>query len=256
MQPDQIANALGSSAFGGVFSLALSLNDFVGFIELLESQGNVQVLSSPRIATVNNQKAVIKVGSDEFYITDIDSNTSTGTTTGTSNTDVEFTPFFSGIALDVTPQINAQDIVTLHVHPKISDVNASQRSIPLSSGDTQVVELARSTVRESDTIVRARSGQIVVIGGLMQNHAGERVAAPPLLGDVPILGSAFRHTQQLARKSELIILLRPIVISSDDAWQHTLRTSGDRIDSLNRGFHYGGRSEVFGSEAEKGNRGL
>lgn len=251
LNTNTVAGALGSTPFGGVFSMVLDLNDFVGFIELLEGQGNVQVLSSPRISTINNQKAVIKVGSDEFFITDIEANVNTGSVNATTSTDVEFTPFFSGIALDVTPQIDERGMVTLHVHPKISEVTEQVRSIPLSSGENQPVQLARSTVRESDTIVRAQSGQIVVIGGLMQNLATENVAAPPLLGDLPFIGAAFRHTKQIAKKSELVILLRPLVISNGEDWQETLKASGDRIDNLNRGFHYGGRSEIFGSQAEK-----
>lgn len=243
LQPSAVAAALGSSAFGGVFSLALNLNDFVGFIELLESQGTVQVLSSPRIATINNQKAIIKVGTDEFFITDIQSNTSSGATSNISSTNVTFTPFFSGISLDVTPQIDDQGIVTLHVHPKISEVSPSIRSIPLADGSTQQIELARSTVRESDTIVRARSGQVVVIGGLMKNFSSERNAATPVLGDLPIIGSAFRHTQQGARKSELVILLRPLVVDdSGAAWQQTLIKSRETIKSLYQGPGYTGKS--------------
>ena len=105
-----------TSSFGGVFGLALNFNDFQAFVEMLESQGDVQVLSSPRISTVNNQKAVIKVGSDEFFVTDISSDTSSGTTTTTSN-DITLTPFFSGIALDVTPQIDGDNQIYFACSP-------------------------------------------------------------------------------------------------------------------------------------------
>ncbi len=109
----------------------MTFNDFAAFIELLETQGDVQVLSSPRIATINNQKAVIKVGSDEFFVTDISSTTVTGTATTTSP-DITLTPFFSGIALDVTPQIDAGGRVTLHVHPTISQVTDQQKTITVA----------------------------------------------------------------------------------------------------------------------------
>lgn len=233
LDPANAAALLGSSAFGGVFSMALELNNFAGLIELLEGQGNVQVLSSPRIAAMNNQKAVIKVGSDEFFITDIETNSNTSSSTTSNNTDVEFTPFFSGIALDVTPQINEVGMVTLHVHPKISEVNSSVKNIPLAAGDTQEVELARSTVRESDTVVRARSGQVIVIGGLMQNMSSDSDAGVPGLGDVPIVGSAFKHKKQTALKSELVILLKPVVVNGVDDWQQSIRGSRDRLSVLN-----------------------
>ncbi|OGT64004.1 MAG: MSHA biogenesis protein MshL, partial [Gammaproteobacteria bacterium RIFCSPLOWO2_02_47_7] len=158
-----ISGAL-SEAFGGVFTLAFDLGDFTAFIELLKTQGNVQVLSSPRVATMNNQKAIIKVGTDEFFVTDV---TNTVSTTGLGGTNVfpsiGLTPFFSGIALDVTPQISEGGDVTLHVHPSISEVVDQQKTVTIGN-TTQQLPLALSTVRESDSIVRARSGQVVVIG--------------------------------------------------------------------------------------------
>lgn len=244
---NQVENTL-TSAFGGVFSLALNLNDFTAFIELLETQGNVQVLSSPRVSTVNNQKAVIKVGTDEFFVTDVSSTTVTGTTT-TSTPSVTLTPFFSGIALDVIPQIDEDNNVILHIHPTVSEVEQQTKVITVG-GQQQSLPLAQSSVRESDSIVRARSNQIIVIGGLMQNATREDVGSTPLLGDIPIVGSLFRHTRQSSRKSELVILLRPIVVDSDVAWKESLQQSSQRFRNLDQGFHYGGKSEVFGSEAE------
>jgi MSHA biogenesis protein MshL len=241
-------DALATQAFGGVFSAAVSTGSFAAFIELLQSQGNVQVLSSPRVATVNNQKAVIKVGQDEFFVTDVSTTTVTGTTTS-STPDVTLTPFFSGIALDVTPQIDQGGGVTLHIHPSVSEVTDQSKTFTIDD-KSQTLPLARSRVRESDSIVYARSGQIVVIGGLMQESTTESTASPPLLGDVPFLGAAFRHTKQASLKSELVILLKPLVIDGPSAWGRDIGGSAERIDSLNRGFHYGGSSEVFGTAAE------
>jgi MSHA biogenesis protein MshL len=92
----QVVNQL-----GGAFTMAIDAADFNGFIELLSSQGNTRVLSSPRVSTLHNQKAIIKAGSDEFFVTGVKSDTTTGTSTNTS-LNVELTPFFSGVALDVT----------------------------------------------------------------------------------------------------------------------------------------------------------
>ncbi|MGH8598698.1 MAG: pilus (MSHA type) biogenesis protein MshL, partial [Gammaproteobacteria bacterium] len=198
-----------ASAFGGVFSLALNGGDFTAFLELLKTQGNVQVLSSPRISTMNNQKAVIKVGTDEFFVTDVSTTTVTGTST-TSTPNIELTPFFSGIALDVTPQISRGGEVMLHIHPSVSEVVDQQKNITVA-GVAQTLPLARSTVRESDSIVHAKSGQLVVIGGLMQNRETDRDAKTPALGDLPLVGALFRHKQTQTTKSELVILLRPLV---------------------------------------------
>lgn len=241
-------NALAAQAFGGVFSVAVNAGSFTAFIELLETQGNVQVLSSPRVATVNNQKAVIKVGQDEFFVTDVSTTTVTGTATSTTP-DVTLTPFFSGIALDVTPQIDNRGGVTLHIHPSVSDVIDQTKTFTIDDR-AQTLPLAQSRVRESDSIVYAVSGQIIVIGGLMQESSTEQLAAPPALGDVPFFGSAFRHTRQRGRKSELVILLKPLVVDGPAAWGEALAGSANAVDRLDRGFHYGGKVEVFGSEGE------
>jgi len=250
LDPNSFSQVQGTStsAFGGVFSMALNFNDFTAFIELLETQGNVQVLSSPRVATVNNQKAVIKVGTDEFFVTDISSTTTTGTAT-TTTPDITLTPFFSGIALDVTPQINEEGEVILHVRPSVSEVDDQVKSITVA-GQAQSLPLAFSSVRESDSIIRALNGQVVVIGGLMKNTTREDVASVPLLGDMPFVGSLFRHTRQSSTKSELVILLRPVVVANGKGWTQSLQKSTKSFQGLRRGFHYGGKSEIFGSEGE------
>tara|TARA_R110002072_G_scaffold100107_2_gene220330 strand:- start:112 stop:1905 length:1794 start_codon:yes stop_codon:yes gene_type:complete len=220
-----------TSAFGGVFSAALNFGDFTAFIELLKTQGNVQILSSPRVATMNNQKAVIKVGQDEFFVTDVSSvNTTTGTAT-TVSPDVTLTPFFSGIALDVTPQISQEGDVTLHVHPSISEVIDQQKTVTVGSV-TQQIPLALSTVRESDSIVRARSGQVIVIGGLMQESINDQDAKAPFLGDLPGIGRLFTHKKNASVKSELVILLKPVVVRGVDEWNDELVKSRGNIKNL------------------------
>ncbi len=220
-----------ASAFGGVFSLAVNLGDFTAFIELLKTQGNVQVLSSPRVATMNNQKAVIKVGTDEYFVTDISSNNTSTTTSTITNPNIELTPFFSGIALDVTPQISQEDDVTLHVHPSISEVIDQQKTVTVGSV-TQQIPLALSTVRESDSIVRARSGQVIVIGGLMQETTSDQDAKTPFLGDLPGVGGLFTHKKQASVKSELVILLKPVVVKSADEWNDELLKSKGNVKEL------------------------
>jgi len=239
-----------TSAFGGMFTLALNLNQFNAFIELLSTQGNVQVLSSPRVSTVNNQKAIIKVGSDEYFVTEVETNVTTSAAGGESvNPSVKLTPFFSGIALDVTPQITDEGVVTLHIHPSVSEVQDQTKTFTIS-GDPFSIPLAFSSTRESDSIVRAQNGQIVVIGGLMKDQTTESVASVPLLGDIPFLGALFRHTKQVSQKSELVILLRPVVIENGQQWSQARGETRDRINDLNRGFHVGGKIEVFGTLGE------
>ncbi|MCR8916411.1 pilus (MSHA type) biogenesis protein MshL [Marinobacter panjinensis] len=208
--------AISTSDIGGLFSASVRAGDFSGLIELLGEQGNVQILSSPRISTVNNQKAVIKVGTDEFFVTDIDfdDNNSAVTATDRTSTSVELTPFFSGISLDVTPQIAEDGAITLHVHPSVSEVNDQEKVITVGDRDV-VLPLARSTVRETDSVIRAESGQIVVIGGLIQNTSEDNNSAVPFFSEIPLLGELFKQRRFQSRKSELVILLRPVVAGSE-----------------------------------------
>lgn len=220
-----------SAGLGGVFSAAVDLNDFTALIELLGTQGNVQVLSSPRVSTMNNQKAVIKVGTDEFYVTDIQNTTTTGTAT-TTTPDIELTPFFSGIALDVTPQISENNEIILHIHPSVSEVEDQQKLISVGA-DQFNIPLALSSIRESDSVVKAGSGQVIVIGGLMTSGSNDTFAKTPGLGDIPGLGKLFQQRSQASSKSELVILLRP-VIANATGWQQELRRSLDGFQSLNQ----------------------
>ena len=214
-----VGNAI-STNIGGTTSIGFENADFSGVIELLQTQGNVQVLSSPRITATNNQKAVIKVGEDEYFVTDVSSTTTTGTST-TVTPEVDLTPFFSGIALDVTPQINEGGEVILHVHPSVTITNEQVKTIRISDEDL-VLPLAQSSVRESDTIIRAQSGEIVVIGGLIETRKTDSESKTPLLGDIPILGEAFKSRGESTIKSELVIMLKPTVIGQD-TWTDQLK---------------------------------
>ncbi|WP_246498722.1 pilus (MSHA type) biogenesis protein MshL [Ideonella paludis] len=204
-----------STAGGGIYGLAFQATNFAAMLNFLETQGDVQVLSSPRIATLNNQKAVLKVGTDELYITGVSSNTSSTATSSTSSPTVTLQPFFSGIALDVTPQIDDQGNVILHVHPSISVVSERQKNVDLGSLGQYKLPLATSAVNETDSIVRVRDGQIVAIGGLMTHNQKFDKSALPVLGNVPLLGNLFGQKAKVDRKRELVILMKPTVIRNE-----------------------------------------
>jgi MSHA biogenesis protein MshL len=235
--------------FPNIFALnARKGTDFSALIHLLSTQGNVQVLSSPRISTLNNQKAVIKVGRDEFFITDV-SSTTTSTGDDLDRTqDVDFTPFFSGIALDVTPEIDANNNVILHIHPFISEVKDQSKEYILND-KKQTIPLALSDIRESDNIVHAHDGQIIIIGGLIRSKTSEQVGSTPAVGKIPLIGSLFRRTSQQSIKSELIILLRPVIVKND-TWMKQIARSAKQFRELDQGFHLGDHPNTFGNLGE------
>lgn len=217
-----IGNSI-STDIGGVSTLRISRGDFDGVINMLQTQGDVQMLSNPRVTVTNNQKAVIKVGQDEYFVTDVSTSEDQSATQTENENDIELTPFFSGIALDVTPQIDRSGSVILHVHPSVTETAEQTKVIQV--GDQQILlPLAQSNIRESDTVIRARDGEIVVIGGLMETVTSEQESKTPLLGDIPFIGNAFKNKAKTQSKRELVILIRPSVVQPDTWEKQRLRT--------------------------------
>ena len=217
-------------ATGSTFASLLRVGDVSQLLSLLETQGQVQVLSSPRVSTVNNQKAVIRVGSDEYFVTGISNNTTSNVASVTSTPNIELSPFFSGISLDVTPQISENGEVILHIHPVVSDVT-DQLKVFTVGDENFALPLALRGIRESDSIVKAANGQVIVLGGLMQERSTNQDGKRPLLGDVPVVNALFRTKNKSRVKTELVILLRPIVVD-DATWANQLNESQQSMQRM------------------------
>lgn len=218
------------NAIGGGAGFTISDGNFVVAVDLLKTQGDVNTLSSPRVTATNNQKAVIKVGTDEYFVTNASTTTTTsGNSAPIVTPNVELTPFFSGIALDVTPQIDEAGRVLLHIHPSVIDTEEQNKTINVGTADPLVLPLAKSAIRESDTVVQANNGDIIVIGGLMKTDKQEIVSKVPLLGDIPWVGEAFTNRRESTKKVELVILLKPTVVEKD-TWQQELQRSSELLD--------------------------
>lgn len=223
----QVSDNTISGGLGGIASLAFVNQDFSGVVSLLSTQGNVQVLSSPRVTALNNQKAVIKVGNDEYFVTDVSNQSTTNASTTSTTPDVELTPFFSGIALDVTPQIDKTGSVLLHVHPSVIETQEQEKVVTINQ-EQLVLPLAQSNIRESDTVIQAQSGEIVVIGGLMQTISSETHSKTPILGSVPLIGELFKNRREVEQKKELVILIKPTVVGAD-TWKEQLIQSQESL---------------------------
>ena len=218
------------------FTAIFTKGDFTAMVKLLETQGKTNVLSSPKISTLNNQNAIIKVGRDEYFVTGIYANSSNNisTLTGVNNTSPP-TPimasFFSGIALNVTPQIDDNDNVTLYIHPSITRVENLDKTFTIYGQDYSI-PTPLNTVRESDSIVKAQNGQVVVLGGLMQETATENKEGLTGLARIPYIGHLFRVDEGKSQKSELIILLKASIINGDSDWQQEINPSKQRYQQL------------------------
>lgn len=219
----------------GLFGIAFNDGDFAAVINLIKSQGAVHVLSSPRIATINNQKAVLKVGTDDFFVTEISGGTIATLTTPATPPNVIVQPFFSGIALDVTPQIDGEDNITLHVRPSVSTVREKQKIIRLGDLGDFTLPLASSSISETDSVVRLKDGHIVAIGGLMSQTYDDSKNRVPVLGDIPFIGQFFGNTSQTSQKRELVVLIKTTLIRDSGYWDRDMEDVQRRFKAYNPG---------------------
>ncbi len=233
-----------SGVAGGVFGLAVQTKNFASMLQFLESQGTVQVLSSPRVATLNNQKAVLKVGTDQPFVTSITPGnpiTVTNLVTGVSTSATSYAPtinnIFAGISLDVTPQIDESGNIILHIHPLVTAVSGTPLTFNLGTGD-QTITVAKIDVSESDTMVRTSDGNIVVLGGLMKVQLDNSRNGIPGLADAPLIGGAFRNSATGTTKRELVILIKPTIIDSDREWERDILDARGRMQDIGNGSEY------------------
>jgi type II secretory pathway component GspD/PulD (secretin) len=186
--------------FGGIFALGaagveVALSDIM---QAISEQGEVKVLSSPTISTLNNQKAIIRVGNqDVFFITGAVATQNTVTQT------IQPMTIDVGIILDVTPQISPDGTIIMTIHPSITE-KTGERVTP--DGKTTFPLLS---VRETDTTVKVRDNETIIIAGLMQEKKEQTVIGIPGLQSIPLLGWLFRHKAEKKSNTELVIMITP-----------------------------------------------
>jgi MSHA biogenesis protein MshL len=198
----------------GGFLFGLADEDFGLELAALATQRDVRLISTPRLATLNNHKAIIKVVRNEvFFIAEVETEAVEGVA---STRTTQFVPQIIpvGVTLDITPQISDQNEITLHLHPSISEV---VDIVPQPQGDPLLTESGSLPVidlRETDTVMRVADETTVVIGGLIQSREIERQRKVPLLGDLPWLGQIFRRTEIEESRTELVIMVTPRVLDA------------------------------------------
>ncbi|NVD74488.1 pilus (MSHA type) biogenesis protein MshL [Duganella sp. BJB1802] len=225
-----LANAANNA--GSLFGLAFQTSNFAAMISFLESQGSVHVLSSPRIATMNNQKAVLKIGTDEFYVTGVSTTTNSNVSGNTTSPNVTLQPFFSGVVLDVTPQIDDEGNIMLHVHPSVSQVSTVNKIVNLGSAGSLQLPLAASSTSEMDSMVRGQDGRIVAIGGLMRQSSTDDNSQAPGIGSLPVVGALFRNTERSTQKRELVVLIKPTIVDGASSYAQDLDDASRRVQQL------------------------
>ena len=193
------------------------------------------MLSSPRIATLNNQKAVLKVGTDDLFVTNV-TTTITGMAVGTQpivTPVVTLQSYFSGISLDVTPQIDEDNNIILHIHPAVSSSRKRSRtSTSAAPMGNFTLPLASSSVNETDSIIRAKDGNIVAIGGLMRQEQDVSDTGLPGASKMGAVGTFFGQRGNTLTKRELVILFKPTVVSDDQQLAGDVEQTNARLRDL------------------------
>jgi MSHA biogenesis protein MshL len=191
-----------------------ALGNLTATVQLLESFGKVKVLSSPKVSVLNNQTALLKVVDNKVYFT-IKATTTQGTggsaSTATYESELHTVPV--GFVMSVTPQIAESDEVTLNVRPTISRiVGFVQDPSPALAAASVVSNVPVIQTREMESVLRVASGNIAVMGGLMQDTIDNLKDGVPLLSRIPGIGNAFSYRNETTNKSELVIFIRPVVV--------------------------------------------
>jgi len=228
-------NAISSSDLApvltnGGFTFGIATDTIGVILTTLARQSDVRIVSTPRIATLNNHKAIVKVVRNEVFFvaeTEVTVVANVGQSAVTT-----FAPTITpvGVTLDVTPQISAEREVTLHVHPSVSEI-VEVREQPRISGQTSTGSLPVVNLRETDSVVRIRDGETLVIGGLIQTRDLDVEKKIPLLGDIPWLGQLFRQSDVAEVRSELVIFLTPTVLDAPTI-RRVERESEERLGAL------------------------
>ena len=195
-------------------------------ISLLSEFGDAQVLSSPKVMTLNNQPALLKVVDNEVYFeVDTELSPATQNTDAVVSLDTTVRTVSVGIVMNVTPQISQADQVTLNVRPTVSRIRefVSDPAIPVAlaqSGNTVDLNISNEipviAVRETESVMRVGSGQLAILGGLMQDSVTKDDDSVPGFSELPVFGEAFNFRERRQVKSELVVFLRPTVIRTPD----------------------------------------
>jgi len=245
------APTLSQNLGGGetAFRIGATSRDLAVVLDAIATQGQVRVVSSPRVAALNNQPAVIKVAQEQtFFSLDRQTNTEAGVQQDNFTVDKE--KYTIGVVLDIVPRIDDDGTIIMGVHPSITDFAGEDVFPPGATGSEILANAPILKVRELDTVVRLRDRETLVIAGLIRQEDRDEVDQVPLFGDIPFVGALFRHTKQVKRGSELVIFLTPRVVHGGDDFAADYPLSRHAPT-----YHFGGEAGRFGWAAEHAGRG-
>ncbi|MCX6073475.1 MAG: pilus (MSHA type) biogenesis protein MshL [Campylobacterales bacterium] len=196
------------SAVSKLFTLSnsISINNLLMF---LKTQGDVYAISNPKIMTLNNQPALITAGTELFYKT-LTTSTLAGGATGTQSSSEVVSSVFSGVLLDITPEISKDGMITLRINPSVSETAST-----LSADNTLRTMPPDLSRRQISSVVSVQDGSRIVLGGLINRKSTNTTTKVPLLGDIPVLGYLFKQEGLSEKVEELVIIIEPHIVKKD-----------------------------------------
>lgn len=230
----------GLSSGSTAFQFGVAGSRFNAFLDAQAQAGNLNILSAPKVSTLNNQKAIIRIGRQDVFFRAV--------VTPASTTSAAFTTYSpdsvtEGIILSVTPQVGQDGRIMLSIHPTITEKVGT--AVAPDKNTAPILD-----VRETNTVVTVADGETVFIGGMMQERTQETVKSVPLLGDIPYLGALFRGNDQVKKKTELVILITPRIVRPGEGAEIAAQ-EWQRLRNLQRGHLLGGRPQLYGVEGER-----
>lgn len=213
--------SIGAAKFSSVvdttgpnFQIGVTGRNFSSVLAALQEQGDVRTLSNPRVNILNGQTAMLSVGRNTSFISSVETTTTTAEgAVPTVTFTVETSSILSGIIFGLAPYINKEGEITLTITPIVSNLVALEAKTIGSGGNTVEIKLPTVDLREMSTTVKILDGQMVIIGGLMDRKEKLQEDKVPILGDIPILGAAFKRVDKSHEKNELVIILIPKILN-------------------------------------------
>lgn len=198
------------------FQFEVTTNNFASLLKALQTQGAVNVLSNPRVSLMNGQTALLGVGRNVNFISKVETTTTTTGTTGIVTFTTETSSVLSGLIIGIVPYISPGGHVSMTITPIITDlISLKDEILGTPEGASLKISLPTIDLREMSTTVRVRDGEMVIIGGLITDKEVEQENSIPVLSSIPLFGNLFKSVEQTGERTELVIMLKPMVVKAE-----------------------------------------
>ncbi len=181
-------------------------------VDFLQGYGEVSSVSNPKVLTLNNQPSLISVGSI-FYYKEVSGGTVSADGGVSTNPDVTYTPLFVGVLLDITPSVYGDEIM-LKINPTVTKT----KGVNIETSETALEEPPNLDSNQLSSIIKVKDGQKIILGGLISKSKSDDINKVPILGDIPLLGYAFKNKRIIDNVEEMVIVITPKIVKTQETF--------------------------------------